>query len=261
MADQDRVRHSRIDKQLHDVIGHACIVMNFSMRRVAMVAQVGQEYLKSQFSELQCELLPIVVHAEQAMKNENGFPAAYTPVVKLHRFAGPECECYTFAAMPVQVRKGMKEDMPAVHALICELALYEKAPQEVTNTVADMVRDGFEDEPVFRCLVAELDGSIIGMAIYFVKYSTWKGKGIYLDDIVVTEPRRGQGIGRLLFDAVVRDAVDLGANQMHWQVLDWNEPAIRFYRKYNASFDGEWINCKLDGNALQALSGSGITGE
>jgi len=187
------------------------------------------------------------------MKNKNRSSGPDPPVMKLHLVTGPEDESYTFAVMPVLVRKGMKEDMPAVHALICELALYEKAPQEVTNTVEDMQRDGFGDQPVFRCLVADEDGVIVGMAIYFIKYSTWKGKGVYLDDIVVTEPSRGKGVGSLLFDEVIRDSVAMGANQMHWQVLDWNEPAIRFYKKYNASFDGEWINCKLDHNALRAF--------
>ena len=143
------------------------------------------------------------------------------------------------------VRFAKEEDIPFVHALIKELAEYEKAPQEVTNTVDDMLRDGFGPNPVYRCLVAETDGKVAGMAIYFVKYSTWKGKGIYLDDIVVTELMRRMGIGKLLFDAIVKDAKLLGAKQLHWQVLDWNTPAIEFYKKYNADLDGEWINCKL----------------
>jgi GNAT superfamily N-acetyltransferase len=143
------------------------------------------------------------------------------------------------------VRFAKEEDIPFVHALIKELAEYEKAPQEVTNTVDDMLRDGFGPNPVYRCLVAETDGKVAGMAIYFVKYSTWKGKGIYLDDIVVTESMRRMGIGKLLFDAIVKDAKLLGAKQLHWQVLDWNTPAIEFYKKYNADLDGEWINCKL----------------
>ena len=143
------------------------------------------------------------------------------------------------------VRFAKEEDIPFVHALIKELAEFEKAPQEVTNTVDDMLRDGFGPNPVFRCLVAETDGKVTGMAIYFVKYSTWKGKGIYLDDIVVTESMRRMGIGKLLFDAIVKDAKLLGAKQLHWQVLDWNTPAIEFYKKYNADLDGEWINCKL----------------
>ena len=143
------------------------------------------------------------------------------------------------------VRFAKEEDIPFVHALIKELAEYEKAPQEVTNTVDDMLRDGFGPNPVYRCLVAETDGKVAGMAIYFVKYSTWKGKGIYLDDIVVTELMRRMGIGKLLFDAIVKDAKLLGAKQLHWQVLDWNTPAIEFYKKYYADLDGEWINCKL----------------
>jgi len=143
------------------------------------------------------------------------------------------------------VRFAKEEDIPFVHALIKELAEYEKAPQEVTNTVEDMLRDGFGAQPVFRCQVAETDGKVTGMAIYFVKYSTWKGKGVYLDDIVVTETMRRMGIGKLLFDAVVKDANSIGAKQLHWQVLDWNSPAIEFYKKYNADLDGEWINCKL----------------
>jgi GNAT superfamily N-acetyltransferase len=143
------------------------------------------------------------------------------------------------------VRFAKEEDITFVHALIKELAEYEKAPQEVTNTVDDMLRDGFGPNPVFRCLVAETDGKVTGMAIYFVKYSTWKGKGIYLDDIVVTESMRRMGIGKLLFDAIVKDAKEIGAKQLHWQVLDWNTPAIEFYKKYNADLDGEWINCKL----------------
>ncbi len=147
--------------------------------------------------------------------------------------------------MNTTVRFAKEEDIPFVHALIQELAAYEKAPQEVTNTVEDMLRDGFGAQPVFRCQVAETDGKITGMAIYFVKYSTWKGKGVYLDDIVVTESMRRMGIGKLLFDAVMKDAKAIGAKQLHWQVLDWNSPAIEFYKKYNADLDGEWINCKL----------------
>ena len=147
--------------------------------------------------------------------------------------------------MKVTVRKGTKKDIPAVLGLIRELALFEKAPLEVTNTEADMERDGFGEQPVFRMLVAESEDLVIGMAIYFVKYSTWKGKGVYLDDIVVSEAFRGRGAGGKLFDAVIEDCKKIGAKQLHWQVLDWNETAIQFYKKYEPSFDDEWINCKL----------------
>ena len=108
-------------------------------------------------------------------------------------------EWITFAAMNISVRKGTKEDMPSVHALIYELAVYEKAPNEVTNTVEDMLVDGFGENPVFFCLVAEVEHKIVGTAIYHMKYSTWKGRGIYLDDIVVTESMRGKKIGSLQF--------------------------------------------------------------
>ena len=147
--------------------------------------------------------------------------------------------------MNISIRKGTKEDMPSVHGLIYELAVYEKAPNEVTNTVEDMLLDGFGEHPIFFCLVAEGENKIVGTAIYHLKYSTWKGRGVYLDDIVVTESMRGKKIGSVLFDEVVKDSQRLNAKQLHWQVLDWNEPAIRFYKKYNANMDGEWINCKL----------------
>lgn len=158
--------------------------------------------------------------------------------------------------MEITIRKGEKKDIPAVLSLIRELAVYEKAPHEVTNTEADMERDGFGDQPVFRLMVAETDSQVVGMAIYFIKYSTWKGKGVYLDDIVVREPFRGKGIGAMLMDEVIRDSHRVGAKQLHWQVLDWNEPAIRFYRRYRASFDSEWINCKLDEEQIRDFMNS-----
>lgn len=150
----------------------------------------------------------------------------------------------------VNIRKGVPTDIPQVLGLIKELALYEKAPLEVTNTEEDMLRDGFGSDPAYRLLVADMAGRVVGMAIYFIKYSTWKGKGIYLDDIVVTESLRGNGIGAKLFHAVMLDAVSINARQMHWQVLDWNEPAIRFYKRYHGDFDGEWVNCKLNAQQL-----------
>ena len=104
------------------------------------------------------------------------------------------------------------------------------------------------ENPVFRMLVAETEEGIIGIAIYFLKYSTRKGKGIYLDDIVVNEKFRGQGVGKKLFEAVKAEAIEEGCKQLHWQVLDWNEKAIHFYKKLNSEFDAEWINCKLHFN-------------
>lgn len=156
--------------------------------------------------------------------------------------------------MNIIVRKSNKEDLPQVLGLIKELALYEKSPEAVTNTVEDMLNDGFSEKPVFFCDVAEVEHKIIGIAVYFIKYSTWKGKGIYLDDIVVTESWRGKGVGKKLFDHVVKESVKLDAKQLHWQVLDWNEPAINFYKKYPTEFDSEWINCKLNDRQLRELS-------
>jgi GNAT superfamily N-acetyltransferase len=151
-----------------------------------------------------------------------------------------------FCPMNLLVRKGTKDDMAAVYALVCELALFEKAPEQVITSVEQMQRDGFGEHPVFYSLVAVLEGKIVGAAVYFLKYSTWKGKGVYLDDIVVTESCRGKGIGSALFDALLVETRRLEANQLHWQVLDWNTPAIHFYEKYKAEMDGEWINCKLN---------------
>ena len=148
--------------------------------------------------------------------------------------------------MEAIIRKGEKKDLPGVLALIHELAEFEQAPDAVTNTVADMERDGFGDHPVFRFHVAESEGRIIGIAVYFVKYSTWKGKGFYLDDIVVTEKFRSRGIGKKLFDEFVKEAKKENAKQLHWQVLDWNKKAIKFYERLNARIEPEWWDCKMD---------------
>jgi GNAT superfamily N-acetyltransferase len=150
-----------------------------------------------------------------------------------------------FYRMDVLIRKAEPRDVSNLLTLIRELALYEKAPQEVTNTEEAMLRDGFGPDPVFHCKVAEWNGTLVGMYIWYVRYSTWKGKGLYLEDIIVTEPMRGKGIGKQLFDACMQDAAEMQANFMIWQVLDWNEPAIKFYEKYGATFDGEWLNVKL----------------
>lgn len=155
--------------------------------------------------------------------------------------------------MNIQIRRATKEDMPQVLELIRELAIYEKEPEAVTNTVDDMIHDGFGPNPVFYCDVAEADSRIVGIAIWYIKYSTWKGKGVYLDDIVITESMRGKGIGKILFDHVIKEAVKVNAKQLHWQVLTWNEPAIHFYKKYPADLDEEWINCKLTEEQLLKL--------
>lgn len=147
--------------------------------------------------------------------------------------------------MNITIRKGTKKDLPQVLDLIRELAAYEKAPLEVTVTIEEMERDGFGEHPVFGFFVAEDAGKILGISLYYIKYSTWKGKCIFLEDIIVTEQYRKHGIGKQLFDEVVKVAKEMNAKRMEWQVLEWNEPAIKFYEKLNANFDKEWINCKL----------------
>ncbi len=148
--------------------------------------------------------------------------------------------------MEVEIREGKKADLPAVLELVKELAEYEKALHEVSNTVAQMEVDGFGENPVFGFFVAERAGQIVGLSLYYYRYSTWKGKRMYLEDIVVTKAERGAGIGKLLFDKTVEKGKETGCTGMMWQVLDWNEPAINFYKKYGTKFDGGWVNCHLD---------------
>lgn len=135
--------------------------------------------------------------------------------------------------------------MPQILSLIKELAHYEKAPQEVKITLKELERDGFGKKKVFDCFVAEAKNKIYGIALYYVKYSTWKGKCIYLDDIIVTQSMRGKRIGKKLFDEVITVAKKMKVWKLEWQVLNWNEPAMNFYKKYSTVFDNEWVNCKL----------------
>lgn len=156
--------------------------------------------------------------------------------------------------MNMAIRKGTKTDLPAVLNLVKELAIYEKAPNEVTVTLSDMERDGFGENPIFSFFVAETEGKVVGIALYYIKYSTWKGKCVFLEDIIVTEAYRQYGIGKKLFDEIVKVAKEMDVKRLEWQVLEWNEPAIKFYKKLNAHFDEEWINCKLTDKEIQAYS-------
>lgn len=152
------------------------------------------------------------------------------------------------------IRAGRKDDLPRVLELIKELAEYERAPHEVTNTVEQMERDGFGPHPFYGLFVAEISGTIVGMALYYWRYSTWKGKRLYLEDIIVTDSYRGKGIGKKLFDRIIRHALDEHCTGMMWQVLDWNKPAIKFYEKYyKARFDNGWVNCHLEREEMEKL--------
>lgn len=141
------------------------------------------------------------------------------------------------------IRKAQKEDLPAIYALVKELALYEKSPESVTATIEDYYQD-FEDN-IFESIVAERDSEVVGMALYYMTYSTWRGRMLYLEDFVVKESERKLGIGKLLFDEVIEIAKSKKAVLLKWQVLEWNDPAIQFYKKYDTIFENEWLNGKL----------------
>ena len=151
------------------------------------------------------------------------------------------------------IRKGEKKDLPQVLDLVKELALFEKAPHEVINTVQQMEKDGFGENPIYSLFVAEEHGKIVGISIYYWRYSTWKGKRLYLEDLVVSESQRGKGVGKLLFDRTMQVAIDENCTGMMWQVLEWNEPAINFYKKYEAKLDDEWTNCNLEIGQIKKL--------
>lgn len=146
----------------------------------------------------------------------------------------------------MQIRRALKEDCPRLLELIRELALYERAPQEVTVTLEHFTESGFSEKPVWWAFVAEENGFIHGFALYYIRYSTWKGQAMYLEDILVTEKSRGKGIGKLLFDRLIEEAKERSFKRIIWQVLEWNKPAINFYKKYNSTFDPEWLNGSID---------------
>lgn len=150
------------------------------------------------------------------------------------------------------LRRGREADLPRVLALIQELAVYERAPYEVTNTLDMMRQDGFGPAPIFGFFVLENGDDLLGLALYYTAYSTWKGRMLYLEDLVVTEAARRSGYGRVLFDAVVAEARRTGAQRLKWQVLNWNEPAISFYKKLGAHLDPEWLNGNLSAEQLAA---------
>lgn len=154
---------------------------------------------------------------------------------------------------PVYIRPALADDAPAIMALVRELAEFENAPQEVLVNEADVLREGFGTDPIFKVQVAEIGGLVVGMALFYTGYSTWKGRMIYLDYLVVAKAFRGQGIGKQLLESVFEYARYTGANMVKWQVLDWNQAAIKFYKQYPVSFDGEWLNCRVMTEALTTI--------
>ena len=156
--------------------------------------------------------------------------------------------------MNLQIRIAKKEDCPRLLELVSELAIYEKAPDEVSVTLAEFEDAGFGKTPVWKAFVAEIDGVIIGFALYYIRFSTWKGCRMYLEDLLVTEEMRGKGIGKILFDTLIAEAKDMGFNGMTWQVLDWNEPALNFYKKYEAAVEAGWLNASISKEQLLSIS-------
>lgn len=154
--------------------------------------------------------------------------------------------------MELTIRFAVQEDCERLLELIHELALYEKAPQEVTVKLEEFVEAGFGNNPVWKAFVAEREGQILGFALYYVRYSTWKGCRLYLEDFIVTGEERGKGIGKILFERVMQEAREKGFNGMSWQVLDWNAPAINFYNKYQASLEAGWLNASFSTEQLNA---------
>jgi GNAT superfamily N-acetyltransferase len=147
--------------------------------------------------------------------------------------------------MNINIRVATKEDCPRLLELINELAVYEKAPEEVTVTLAEFIDAGFGQNSVWKAFVAEENREILGFALFYTRYSTWKGRRLYLEDFIVTEAARGKGIGKILFEKVVEEAKNGDYNGMTWQVLDWNAPAINFYNKYSAAIESGWLNASF----------------
>lgn len=153
----------------------------------------------------------------------------------------------------MKVRRAKVEDCARLLELINELALFEKAPHEVTVSLEEFEFAGFSEHPVWWAFVAEVDGEIQGFALYYIRYSTWKGCRMYLEDIIITEEYRGKGLGKLLFDQLIIEAVERNLKGITWQVLEWNEDAIEFYKKYNATIDPEWVNGSLTEEQIQGF--------
>ena len=146
----------------------------------------------------------------------------------------------------ITIRRAVKEDCPRLLELVHELALFEKAPEEVTVSLEHFTESGFGSKQVWWAFVAEVNGFVQGFALYYTRFSTWKGQRMYLEDLLVTAEMRGKGLGKMLFNRLIEEGKEKGYNGMVWQVLDWNEPAIAFYNKYNANIESEWLNCSIN---------------
>lgn len=144
------------------------------------------------------------------------------------------------------IRNATKSDMPSVLELIKELAVFEKEPEAVVVTAEDLVRDGFSENPLFECFVAQENNEIIGMALYYYRFSTWKGKTIHLEDLIVKEDKRGTGAGFALYTEIIKKGKAENVRRIEWNVLDWNTPAIDFYKKSGANVLKDWCVVQMD---------------
>jgi GNAT superfamily N-acetyltransferase len=151
----------------------------------------------------------------------------------------------------MKIRKAAQKDMPFVLELIQELAAFEKEPEAVVVTVDDLIRDGFSDSPLFQCLVAEKENAIIGMALFYYRYSTWKGKTIHLEDLIVKANQRGTGAGFALYQEIIKQGKKDNVRRIEWNVLDWNIPAIAFYEKSGARVLADWRVVQMDENGIE----------
>lgn len=153
--------------------------------------------------------------------------------------------------MDITIRKAKKEDMSRVHELIMELAIYEKLPQEVEINLSDLVNDGFGEKPLFHCFVAEINSTVEGMAIIYNRYSTWKGKTVHLEDLIVTKNMRNKGIGSLLLDKVILFGKEMSVKRISWEVINWNKEAIKFYERKGAKLIDDWNIIHLNEEAIK----------
>ena len=158
--------------------------------------------------------------------------------------------------MSTIIRKALPEDIPAIYKLICELAIFEKEPDAVEVTEEELYKYGFSDDAFYHCIVAEVSGEVIGIALFYFRFSTWKGKAVHLEDLIVTQSYRGKGIGQALYDEVLLFSKAEGVRRVQGEVLDWNQPAIDFYEKSGASILKDWYLAQMHEPKLAAYTKS-----
>jgi ribosomal protein S18 acetylase RimI-like enzyme len=158
----------------------------------------------------------------------------------------------------IRIRQATEDDVPNIYKMICELASYEKALDKVKTDVNQLKKDGFGENPLFKCLIVEHDSEVVGYAFYYYRYSTWMGKNIYLEDLYISPKKRGLKLGLRVMIELAKIAVETECQRFEWQVLDWNEPAIKFYKSINTDLENDWLNCKLETTRIHELANTKI---